>query len=133
MSKDRAISHNFEDESLESVFVGRRDGQARPTVILIPTVMGVSDLEIGFGRQLVELGYNSLVADLFGKEFRGAPRDTMFGEMNRLKGDRAALRRRLTHVLELTRGLDEVQKGEIVAAGLSVAGTSKRAATSRAR
>ena len=24
------------------------------------------------------------VADLFGKEFRGAPRDTMFGEMNRL-------------------------------------------------
>jgi dienelactone hydrolase len=122
MSKDRAISHNFEDENLESVFVGRRDGQARPTVILIPTVMGVSDLEIGFGRQLVELGYNSLVADLFGKEFRGAPRDTMFGEMNRLKGDRAALRRRLAHVLELTRGLDEVQKGEIVAAGYCFGG-----------
>jgi len=40
MSKDRAIAHNFEGESLESVFVGRRDGQARPTVILIPTVMG---------------------------------------------------------------------------------------------
>ena len=67
------------------MFVGRRDGQARPTVILIPTVMGVSDLEIGFGRQLVELGYNAFVADLFGKEFRGAPRDTMFGEMNRLQ------------------------------------------------
>ena len=54
-------------------------------MILIPTVMGVSDLEIGFGRQLVELGYNAFVADLFGKEFRGAPRDTMFGEMNRLQ------------------------------------------------
>ena len=26
------------------------------------------------------------VADLFGKKFRGAPRDTMFGEMNRLQG-----------------------------------------------
>ena len=91
MSKERAIPHDFEGEQLESVFVGRRDGQARPTVILIPTVMGVSDLEIGFGRQLVELGYNALVADLFGKEFRGAPRDTMFGEMNRLRSDRAAL------------------------------------------
>ena len=90
------------------MFVGRRDGQARPTVILIPTVMGVSDLEIGFGRQLVELGYNAFVADLFGKKFRGAPRDVMFGEMNRLEGDRAALRRRLQHVLELVRGLDEV-------------------------
>ena len=122
MSKDRAIPHNFEGENLESVFVGRRDGQARPTVILIPTVMGVSDLEIGFGRQLVELGYNSLVADLFGKEFRGAERDVCFGEMNRLRGDRAALRRRLLHVLELVRGLDEVSKGQIVAAGYCFGG-----------
>src|SRR5438874_1316903 len=101
MSRERPVPHNFEDEQLESVFVGRRDGQARPTVLLIPTVMGVTDLEIGFGRQLVELGYNALVADIFGKQFRGAPRDTMFGEMNRLKADRAALRRRLLHVLEL--------------------------------
>ena len=101
MSKNRAIPHKFDSESLESVFVGRRDGEARPTVVMIPTVMGVTDLEIGFGRQLVELGYNALVADLFGKQFHGAPRDTMFGEMNRLRADRAALRRRVLHVLEL--------------------------------
>jgi dienelactone hydrolase len=122
MSKDRAITHSFEGEQLESVFVGRRDGQARPTLILIPTVMGVSDLEIGFGRQLVELGYNALVADLFGKEFHGAPRDTMFGEMNRLKSDRAALLRRLEHVLELTRGQPEVQAGQIAVAGYCFGG-----------
>jgi len=122
MSKDRAIPHNFEGESLESVFVGRRDGQARPTVILIPTVMGVSDLEIGFGRQLVELGYNALVADLFGKEFRGASRDVCFVEMNRLKGDRAVLLRRLEHVLEVARGLDEVKAREIVVAGYCFGG-----------
>ena len=122
MSKDRAIPHSFEGESLESVFVGRRDGQARPTVILIPTVMGVTNLEIGFGRQLVELGYNAFVADLFGKEFRGAPRDTMFGEMNRLKLDRAALRRRMLHVLELAQGLDEVKSEEIVVAGYCFGG-----------
>src|SRR5690349_24598791 len=108
MSKDRAIPHNFEGEELESVFVGRRDGEPRPTVILIPTVMGVSDLEIGFGRQLVELGYNALVADLFGKKFRGAPRDTMFAEMTRLRGDRAALLRRLLSVLDLVRRMEEV-------------------------
>ena len=122
MSKDRAIPHNFEGEELESVFVGRRDGAARPTVILIPTVMGVSDLEIGFGRQLVELGYNSLVADLFGKEFRGAPRDTMFGEMNRLKSDRAALLRRMSHVLELARGQSEVQSDHVAVAGYCFGG-----------
>ena len=122
MSKHRAIAHTFEGEQLESVFVGRRDGEARPTVILVPTVMGVSDLEISFGRQLVELGYNALVADLFGKEFRGAPRDKMFGEMNRLRADRAALRRRMVHVLELAQGLDEVPAGQIVVAGYCFGG-----------
>jgi dienelactone hydrolase len=122
MSKERTIPHEFEGESLESVFVGRRDGQARPTVILIPTVMGVSDLEIGFGKQLVELGYNALVADLFGKKFRGAERDVMFGEMNRLKNDRAALLRRLEHVLELARAQDEVNEDQVVVAGYCFGG-----------
>jgi dienelactone hydrolase len=122
MSRQREIPHQFEGESCASVFVGRQDGQARPAVILIPTVMGVSDLEIGFGRQLVELGYNSLVADLFGKEFRGAERDVMFGEMNRLKADRAALLRRLQHVLELAQSQDEVNDGQIVVAGYCFGG-----------
>ena len=122
MSKDRAIAHNFDGEQLESVFVGRRDGQARPTVIMIPTVMGVSDLELGFARQLVELGYNSLVADLFGKKFRGASRDIMFGEMKRLAADRAGLRRRMLHVLDLARGLPEVSKGQLVVAGYCFGG-----------
>ena len=122
MSKDRAVAHEFEGEQLESVFVGRRDRQARPTVIVIPTVMGVTDLEIGFGRQLVELGFNAFVADLFGKKFRGAPRDTMFGEMNRLRGDRAALRRRLLHVLELVRGMEEVPEDQVVVAGYCFGG-----------
>ena len=122
MSKDRAIPHDFESEELESVFVGRRDGAARPTVILIPTVMGVSDLEKGFGRQLVELGYNALVADLFGKKFRGASRDTMFGELNRLKSNRAALLRRMNHVLELARGQSEVQSEQVVVAGYCFGG-----------
>jgi len=122
MSKERAIRHQFEGEQLESVFVGRRDHEPRPTVILIPTVMGVSELEIGFGRQLVELGYNALVADLFGKEFHGAPRDVCFGEMTRLRSDRAALRRRMQHVLGLASGLEEVSRNQIVVAGYCFGG-----------
>jgi len=122
MSKERPIGHQFEGEQLESVFVGRRDQAPRPTVILIPSVMGVSNLEIGFGRQLVELGYNALVADIFGREFHGAERDICFGEMNRLRSDRAALRRRLQHVLDLAGGLDEVSRDQIVAAGYCFGG-----------
>jgi dienelactone hydrolase len=122
MSKERDIGHGFEGEQLGHVFVGRRDGQSRPTVLLIPTVMGVTDLELGFGRQLVELGFNAFVADLFGTKFRGADRDTMFGEMGRLKGDRGALLRRLQAVLDQARGLDEVESGFIVVAGFCFGG-----------
>jgi dienelactone hydrolase len=122
MSKQRDVAHDFEGEELQSVFVGRRDNEVRPSVILVPTVMGVSDLEIGFGRQLVELGYNAFVADLFGKKFRGAERDVCFGEMTRLRSDRAALRRRMQHVLEIARGLDEVESSQIVVAGYCFGG-----------
>jgi len=122
MSKQTNIPLEFEGESLESVFVGRRDHQARPTVILIPTVMGVSDLELKFGRQLVELGFNAFVADLFGKKFRGAPRDVMFGEMNRLGSDREALRRRLLATLDQARGLDQVDATKVVVAGYCFGG-----------
>jgi dienelactone hydrolase len=122
VSRQTNIPLQFEGEELESVFVGRRDGQARPTVLLIPTVMGVSDLEIGFGKQLVELGFNAFVADLFGKKFRGAERDVCFGEMNRLKSDRGALLRRLQTVLEQVRGLDEVDGGKVVVAGYCFGG-----------
>ena len=122
MSKQTPVALEFEGEALEGVFVGRRDGHARPTVMLIPTVMGVSDLEIGFGKQLVELGYNALVADLFGKQFHGAPRDVCFGEMKRLREDRAGLRRRLQHVLEVARKTDGVSENQIVVAGYCFGG-----------
>ena len=122
MSKQREIAQEFEGEQLEHVFVGRRDGEARPTVILIPTVMGVSDLEIGFGKQLVELGYNAFVADTFGKKFRGAYRDTMFGELGRLKADRAALLRRLEAILDQAHAQDEVEDNQIVVAGYCFGG-----------
>jgi len=122
MSKETNVALEFEGEELESVFVGRRDQQARPTVILIPTVMGVSELELKFGRQLVELGFNAFVADLFGKKFRGAPRDTCFGEMNRLGSDRVALRRRLLAIVAQARGLGEVDEGKVVVAGYCFGG-----------
>ena len=122
MSRERAIPLKFEGELLESVLVSRRDGQRRPAVILFPTVMGVSDLELGFARDLVHLGYTGLVADLYGREFRGASRETMRAQMDRLRADRGALRRRLLAVLEQLRMLDEADETRIAAAGYCFGG-----------
>ena len=116
------IAHEFNGEELESVLVTDGSGQALPSVIIIPTVMGVTDLEIGFARDLVGHGYNALVADLFGKKFRGAPRDTMFGEMNRLGSDRASLRERLLSVLDVAKGQNEIDNGRIAVMGFCFGG-----------
>ena len=116
------IAHGFNGEELESALVTDGSGQALPTVIIIPTVMGVTDLEIGFARDLVGRGYNALVADIFGKKFRGAERDVMFGEMNRLGSDRASLRDRLLSILELTRAQAEVDSSRIAAMGFCFGG-----------
>ena len=123
MSKETPVPLEFEGEKLESVFVGRRDSQPRPTVMLIPTVMGVSDLELGFGRQLVELGYNGFVADLFGRRFRPVvDREIAFAAMNQLKSDRAALKRRLLALVDQARGLSQVDDGQLVVAGYCFGG-----------
>jgi dienelactone hydrolase len=122
MSRETAIAQQFEGHELEHTLVSRRDGMRRPGVILFPTVMGVSELEIGFGRDLVHLGYTALVADVFGKSFHGAPRDVMSEEMARLKADRAFLGRLVNSVLEQARGIDAFDEGRVAVAGYCFGG-----------
>ena len=122
MSKQTQVPLAFEGDQLEGVLVGRRDNAPRPTVIMFPTVVGVSELELGFARQLVELGFNGFVADLYGKQFRGADRSAMRAQMDRLLADRAALRRRLLAVLEKVRGLPGVEPDHIAATGYCFGG-----------
>ena len=122
MSKQRPIPLDFEGEQLEGVFVVRRDDEPRPTVILFPTVMGVSDLEIGFARQLAELGFNGFVADLYGKQYRGADRPTAAEQMKRVRADRGALQRRLLAVLESVRSDSATDPDHVAVAGYCFGG-----------
>jgi dienelactone hydrolase len=122
MTRETPVGLRFGEEELEGVLVARRDSARRPGVILFPTVMGVSDLELGFARQLVHLGYTGFVADLFGKTFRGAPREVMSDEMKRLRGDRASLRERLLAVLASAREQGAIESDRIVAIGYCFGG-----------
>ena len=122
MTRETPVPLTFEGEALEGVLVSRRDHARRPGIIIFPTIMGVSDLELGFARQLVHLGYTGFVADLYGKRFRGASRDILSGELKRLRGDRARLRKRLLAILECVRELDAVEPDRIVAIGYCFGG-----------
>lgn len=117
--KQRAIDHGFADESFRSEWLAV--DQATATIIVFPTVAGISELEQEFGEALAGKGYNVFLADLYGADYRGAPREVGHAQMRRLSSDRASLRQRLLAVLETVREIDDLGGG-IVAIGFCFGG-----------
>ena len=120
MSAPLAVEHRFESETFRSEWIAA-EGEPRATIIVFPTVAGISELETGFAETLSAKGFNVFLADLYGAEFRGASREVGGQQMRRLAADRASLRERLVAVLEVVRGLDELGQG-IVAIGFCFGG-----------
>ena len=115
----QSIDHAFAAESLLSEWL--KAEHPRATIVVFPTVAGISPLEQGFADTLAAKGFNVFLADLYGKEFRGSPREVGAQQMRRLSADRASLRDRLLAVLETVRGLDDLGAG-IVAIGFCFGG-----------
>ena len=123
MTEQRSLQQVYNGQAVEHVLVHDGTGRVRPTVIIIPTVMGVSPLELGFADRLLETGYNSLVADLFGKRFTPVvDREEAFGAMNALLSDRAALRDRLVSMLTFAKEQPEVDAGQVAVIGYCFGG-----------
>ena len=121
MTGARAIAHDFAGESFRSEWVPAA-GAPRATIIVFPTVAGISELETGFAETLAAKGFNLFLADLYGAEYRGASREVGAAQMRRLAPDRAGLRGRLTAVLDTVRSLDDDLGGGIVAIGFCFGG-----------
>src|SRR3954466_14324158 len=100
---------------LEALLVPVAGGAPRPAILIFPTIMGRSELELGFARRLVGLGYSAVVADLYGREHIAKPREECRALMMGLLGDRALLQDRLLAVLEAARALPEVDTGRVAA------------------
>jgi dienelactone hydrolase len=118
----RAIPIRHDGAELEALLVPSTHGGPRPAVLILPTIMGRSDLELGFARRLVGLGYAAVVADLYGREHIGKPREECRALMMALLGDRPFLQARLLAVLEAVRALDEVESERVVAIGYCFGG-----------
>ena len=123
MTEQRSLQQEYKGRTLEHVIVHDDTGRTLPTVILIPTVMGVQPLELTFAERLVELGYHAVVADLFGRRFTaGVDKEAAFAAMGELRSDRAALRDLLLAVLEEVRKRDHVDAGKIAVIGYCFGG-----------
>jgi len=102
------------DDSLE----GRR-----PAVLVIHQWTGISDHEKAAARRLAALGYNVLVADIYGKGVRPQP-----PEAGRIAGgykaDRALLRARARAALDVLASDARTANGQLAAIGYCFGGTS---------
>ena len=123
MSEQRSLKQEYEGQTLDHVIVHDGTGRVLPTVIVIPTVMGVQPLEIGFAEKLNGLGYHAVVADLFGRRFTpGVDKEAAFAAMGELRADRGALRDRLLAVVEEVRKRDHVEPAKVAVIGYCFGG-----------
>ena len=123
MTEQRSLKQDYNGQTLEHVIVHDESGRVLPTVIIIPTVMGVQPLELGFAEKLVAHGYHVVVADLFGRRFTpGVDKEAAFAAMGELRADRAALRDRLLSIVDLVRGREHVDAGKIAVIGYCFGG-----------
>lgn len=122
MTEHRPLEQEYEGQTLSHVIVHDGTGRTLPTVIVVPTVMGVTDLELGFGERLNGLGYHAVVIDLYGRRFAPEERQDAFSAMNQLKSDRAALRDRLLAVVDPIRTRDRVDPARVAVIGYCFGG-----------
>jgi dienelactone hydrolase len=123
MTEQRSLKQDHNGQTLEHVIVHDGTGRTLPTVIIIPTVMGVQPLELGFAERLVALGYHVVVADLFGRRFTpGVDKEAAFAAMGELRADRAALRDKLLAIVEEVRKREYVDKQRLAVIGYCFGG-----------
>ena len=109
-------------EGVTHELVSDGSGDARPGVILFPTVMGITNLERGFAERLVGEGYSVLLADLYGRRFSPDERGDAMAAMTALREDRGSLRDRLLGVLGAAIEQEEIDDEKVAAIGFCFGG-----------
>lgn len=119
----RTILHDIDGAPYESVAVVTEDAGRKPGILLLPNVLGIKDADVAYAEKVAALGYNVLVADVFGqgnRATRADPDPARF--MNVLNADRALLRARVAAALDLLKALPEVDATRTAAIGFCFGG-----------
>lgn len=95
----------------------------RPGVLIVHQWTGISDHEKEAARKLAALGYNVLVADIYGKGVRPQP-PAAGKEAGKYKADRPLLRARANAGLDTLAGHPLTDRARIAAAGYCFGGTT---------
>ena len=122
MSERRLIESRHGDLVLESVLTREPSTGPRPVVMIFPNFLGLDEVDDENAERIVSLGYAAFGCDLYGKGQRGGTREDGFARMNPLRENRPLLQDRMLHLLEIVRGLPEIDGGRIAAIGFCFGG-----------
>ena len=122
MIEQKSLKQDYRGQALEHVIVHDGTSRVLPTVIIMPTVMGVQPLELGFAERLVGLGYHAVVADFYGRRFTPPERAHAVDAMNALRADRTALRDLLLAIVEPIKQRPQVDAAKVAVIGFCFGG-----------
>lgn len=119
----RTIEYHREGEPFDGALVlpeGARD--PLPGVLVFHGWEGRSEGQEKFAHRLAGLGYGAFCVDLYGKGRRGQTPAECEALMTPLISDRAELRARLLHVVEVAAGLPQLKADHLAAIGFCFGG-----------
>jgi dienelactone hydrolase len=122
MIERRLIESRHGDVVLESILTRDASARPRPVVMIFPNFIGLDEVDDENAERILALGYEAFGCDLYGKGQRGGTREDGFARMNPLREDRPLLQARMLHLLELVRGLPEVDGTKVAAIGFCFGG-----------
>ena len=118
----RAIESRHGDLELESFLLTDPEAGPRPVVMIFPNFIGLDEVDDENAERILGLGYAAFGCDLYGKGQRGGGREEGLARMQPLRADRPLLQARMLHLLDLVRGLPDVDASRIAAIGFCFGG-----------
>lgn len=121
--KTRAVEYEHQGAALEGLLAydSTQTGE-RPAVIICHAWAGRTDFEVGFAERLANLGYAGFALDLYGKGVVGTSAEENQNLMTPFVEDRAMLRSRLLHVVDVVKAQPEVNDSKIAVIGFCFGG-----------
>jgi dienelactone hydrolase len=123
ITKTRTVEHEYEGKQFEGLLVLN---DARPTpqpcVLVFHGWEGRSEAQEECAQKLTAWGYAGFAVDLYGKGLRGTTPEECQALITPLIENRAMLRERLLHTVEVVRHLPEVDSANLAAIGFCFGG-----------
>ncbi len=116
------IEYTIDGDIYEGYFISHDSKTPRPTVLISHAWSGISDFEKQKAEEIMTLGYNAFVIDMYGKGIRGTNTEENQKLMSTLTNDRTLLRTRIKAGLTATKRLQGVDSNQIAAIGFCFGG-----------